>query len=638
MCGIAGIYQRKASGAAALDRIQAATEALQRRGPDDSGHYVHGACALGHRRLSILDPSPAGHQPMLSPDGRYALAFNGEVYNFRALREALVAKGYAFTTGTDTEVILNAFREWGEAALQRFNGFFALALYDAQEEVLFVARDRMGIKPLLWFEGDGFVALASEMKALYALGVDRDLDPVSVYHYLQLNYLPGENGIYKGVRRLAPGAALRISKRGIEEHRWWTLPEARSEDAAPPSNYAEAQKQLEKKLEAAVQARLVSDVPLGAFLSGGIDSSVVVALASRHLDRLQTFSIGYKDEPFFDETRYANLVAKRYGTEHHVFSLSSGDLYAALDDTLDQMDQPFADSSALAVGILSRETRKQITVALSGDGADELFGGYNKHLAHVRVAAGGALPALVGAGKPLWDALPKSRQNPMGNRFRQLARFAEGRALDPADRYWRWCALASSSQAQALLHPEWRGQVQAASATEAARRKERLLAFQHTSDPLQAVLLSDQGMVLPGDMLHKVDHMSMAHSLEVRVPFLDHQVVAYANSLPSAWKIGGGLKKRILQDAFRDALPEALYKRPKHGFEVPLLRWFQGPLKERILNTWLEPERIRAQGLFDPQAIAALRRKLFSKDPGEVQGRIWGLIVFQHWWDRWHLS
>jgi asparagine synthase (glutamine-hydrolysing) len=275
-------------------------------------------------------------------------------------------------------------------------------------------------------------------------------------------------------------------------------------------------------------------------------------------------------------------------------------------------------------------------VALSGDGADELFGGYHKHMAHVRVAAGGALPALVGAGKPLWDALPKSRQNPLGNRVRQLARFAEGRALNPADRYWRWCALASSAEATALLHPSWRERLVAHQAEERLRREALLRPFQTQSDPLKAVLLSDQGLILPGDMLHKVDHMSMAHSLEVRVPFLDHHVVQYANSLPSAWKIGGGLKKRILQDAFRSHLPEALYKRPKHGFEVPLLRWFQGPLKDRILNHWLEPERIRAQGIFDPEATAALRRKLFSKDPGEVQGRIWGLIVFQHWFCKHH--
>jgi asparagine synthase (glutamine-hydrolysing) len=575
---------------------------------------------------------------MVDMEGHFVLAFNGEIYNFRGLREELQGLGHVFHTGTDTEVILRAWHAWGNQALQRFNGFFALALYDVHSQTLFVARDRMGIKPLLWFEGDGFVAFGSEMKALYALGVQRDIDVVALYHYLQLNYLPGNAGIYQGVRSLPPGASLLISSEGIKQYQWWTPPADEEVGQSVPDRYEDAQTVLEQKLEAAVQARLVSDVPLGAFLSGGIDSSVMVALASRFVDKLQTFSVGYKDEPFFDETKHAQRVADRYQTDHRVFSLTNDDLYEGLDDTLDQMDQPFADSSALAVGILSRETRKHVTVALSGDGADELFGGYYKHMAHLRAASGGILPALVDIGRPLWNALPKSRQNPIGNRIRQLNRFAEGRTLSPADRYWRWCALASSSEAITLLHPVWRERLRTQQEVERNRRQALLNAFIGEHDPLQAVLQSDQGLVLPGDMLHKVDHMSMAHGLEVRVPFMDHHVVAYANALPPNWKIEAGLKKRILQDAFRSHLPEALYKRPKHGFEVPLLGWFQGPLKDRILNHWLEPARIHAQGIFNPEAIAALRRKLFSKDPGEVQGRIWGLIVFQHWWDRWHNS
>jgi asparagine synthase (glutamine-hydrolysing) len=621
-----------------LDRLPAATRALQRRGPDDEGLFTHGRCGLGHRRLSILDPSPAGHQPMQDESGRWTIAFNGEVYNFKALRQELQALGHPFRTGTDTEVILAAWQAWGEDALKRFNGFFAFALYDRETETLVVARDRMGIKPLWWFSTPELVGFASEMKALYALGVPRELDPVSLHHYLELNYLPGDRGIYKAVQRLPAGALLRLTAEDLEQKQWWTLPEGPSpESGAVPTTYAEAQKQLEQRLDEAVQARLVSDVPLGAFLSGGIDSSVVVALASRHVEQLETFSIGYADNPFFDETRYAEAVAKQYGTKHTVFKLRNEDLYAQLHDTLDQFDQPFADSSALAVGILSRQTRKHVTVALSGDGADELFGGYHKHLGHVRVAAGGALPNLVGAGAPLWEALPKSRNTQMGNRVRQLARFAEGRALRPAERYWRWCGYAPEKEATRLLSEDLQEAWHQAQGEHQTRKNGLLGAFsQNGKEPLSPVLLSDQRMVLGGDMLVKVDQMSMAHSLEVRVPFLDHRVVAYANALPAEWKIGGGLKKRILQDAFRRHLPAELYKRPKQGFEVPMLDWFRGALKSEIQNKWLAPEFIRAQGVFDPASIRDLHRQLFSKNPGDVHARIWALIVFQHWWEKWH--
>lgn len=575
---------------------------------------------------------------MQDESSRRTIAFNGEVYNFKALRKELQGLGHNFHTGTDTEVILAAWQAWGEDALKRFNGFFALALYDRATETLVVARDRMGIKPLWWFSTPEFIGFASEMKALYALGVPRELDPVSLHHYLELNYLPGDHGIYKAMRRLPAGALLRLTAEGLEQEQWWTLPEGPEQECAiVPKTYAEAQEQLELRLEAAIQARLVSDVPLGAFLSGGIDSSVVVALAARYVEQLETFSIGFADNPFFDETRYAEAVAKQHGTKHTVFMLRNEDLYAQLHDTLDQFDQPFADSSALAVGILSRQTREHVTVALSGDGADELFGGYQKHLGHVRVAAGGALPSLVGAGAPLWEALPKSRNNPMGNRVRQLARFAEGRAMSPAERYWRWCGYASEQEATRLLSATMQQDWLRTQGEHQTRKKDLLKAFaKNGSGPLQPVLLSDQRMVLEGDMLVKVDQMSMAHSLEVRVPFLDHHVVAFANALPAEWKIGGGLKKRILQDAFRRHLPSELYKRPKQGFEVPLLEWFRGALRSEIENKWLAPDFIKAQGVFDPASVRALQAQLFSKNPGDAHARTWALIVFQHWWEKWH--
>jgi len=648
MCGISGVWVLSGEGQRVLEQLPQATRALARRGPDDEGLFYHNRCGLGHRRLSILDTSAAGHQPMTDPEGRFTLVFNGEIFNFRTLRSELEGLGHTFHSGGDTEVLLRAFRQWGAQALHRLNGFFALGLYDRETESLLLARDRMGIKPLLYSEYGGALVFASEMKALYALSLPRELDPVSLYQYLQLNYLPDSGGIYRGLKRLEPGCCLHVQGNQVRWERWWTLPEAgsalseqpgdpvASAKQIPPQDYADQQQRLRELLEDAVQLRLVADVPLGAFLSGGIDSSVIVALASKHVKQLSTFSIGYRDEPFYDETSYAQKVAEKYKTNHTVFSLSNDDLFAHLHDTLDQFDQPFADSSALAVSILSRETRKKVTVSLSGDGADELFGGYHKHMGHVRVEQGGAAAALVGAAGPLLNRMPQSRQSPLGNRLRQLARFAEGRAMTPANRYWRWCGYAPEAEALSMLAPAWQEQVKQQQADYLARKRHLTRAFEHASG-LAPVLTTDQRMVLPGDMLHKVDSMSMAHSLEVRVPFLDHRVVDFAARLPVSSKISGGIKKRIVQDAFRDLLPPELYNRPKHGFEVPLLKWFRNELRSWIADDLLADAYIREQGIFDPGVIQQLKEKLFSPSPGDVHARIWGLVVFQYWWRKWHL-
>lgn len=651
MCGITGIWVKEQSGRAVLERLLPATRALQRRGPDDEGTFTHGRCGLGHRRLSILDTSSAGHQPMSDTEGRFVLVFNGEIFNFREIRRELETRGHVFHTGTDTEVLLCAYRCWGIETLHRLNGFFALAIYDREREHLLLARDRMGIKPLLYVETESVLGFASEMKALYAMGFSRTIDPAVLFQYLQLNYIPGEAGIYKGWKRLEPGCCIELDSSGSRCHRWWDLPQRRdpisdrtgdpasSERQRPATDYNTQQEQLREILRDSVRDRLVSDVPLGAFLSGGIDSSVVVALASEFQPGLSTFSIGYRDEPYFDETRYAELVATRYQTNHTVYSLTNDDLFAQLFDTIDQFDQPFADSSALAVSMLSSRVRQKVTVALSGDGADELFAGYHKHMGHWRAASGGLIPELIRVGAPLWQHLPQSRHSAFGNRIRQLSRFAEGMALSPGDRYWRWCSFVSASEAAALLHPQWRARLaQPEEQVAYTRSRNHLLRAFDLESGMDAVLHSDQRMVLPGDMLHKVDSMSMAHSLEVRVPFLDHRVVDFAARLPVASKITQEMKKRILQDAFRSQLPEELYRRPKHGFEVPLLKWFRRELRSWICDDLLSDSAISDQGIFDPTAVEALLRQLFSNNPGEVQARIWGLLVFQHWYKKWHLA
>jgi asparagine synthase (glutamine-hydrolysing) len=407
-----------------------------------------------------------------------------------------------------------------------------------------------------------------------------------------------------------------------------------SEYIATSSNlsYPAQQKKLATLLDAAVERRLISDVPLGAFLSGGIDSSVVAALASRHTDHLKTFSIGFRDEPMFDETRYANLVAKKIGSDHTVFSLTNDDLFNNLFKVLDYLDEPFADSSALAVHILSMHTRKHVTVALSGDGADELFGGYNKHAAELRIKNKDPLAKGIHLLNPLLKLLPQSRNSKNANRIRQLSRFSDGMNRSPKERYWRWAGFETEPMVESMLLRDF------SSGTpqdkEYSTRKKRYLEFITEDGDVNQVLYTDMKLPLPYDMLTKVDMMSMANSLEVRTPFLDYEVVDFAFSLPLSSKIDKTGRKKIVRDAFRELLPGELYSRRKQGFDVPLLKWFRKELKSLITDDLLSEKLVREQNIFRPEAIALLKKKLFSNNPGEAADQVWALIVFQYWWKK----
>ncbi|MFC6998572.1 asparagine synthase (glutamine-hydrolyzing) [Rufibacter roseus] len=633
MCGISGIYAFTPEGREVIHRLPDSTDALQLRGPDSGGHFTHGSVGLGHRRLSIIDVSNVACQPMVEESERYTIVFNGEIFNYQELKKQLVDKGYSFFSQSDTEVLLKLYIEEGPSFLSKLNGFFAFAIYDKQEEFLFVARDRYGVKPLLMYQDDDKLVFASEMKSLMAFGIPRQLDYASLYEYLQLNYIPGPASIFKGVKKLMPGRYLTVSKVGeVKIKRWYKIPYNEKTAKNNSLSYEDQQKQLVELMDGAVQRRMIADVPLGAFLSGGIDSSVIVALASRHTQQLNTFSIGYKDEPFFDETKYAKLVADKYKTNHTVFSLTNNDLYEHLFRALDYIDEPFADSSALAVNILSYYTRQKVTVALSGDGADELFAGYNKHMAEYKVRQGGFVAETVAALLPLWKMLPKSRNSALGNRVRQFQRFAEGMNLSAKDRYWRWASFATEGDATSVLSGKAKN---ALSKDVYKKRRQKILDNLSKKGDINEVLLTDMQLVLPNDMLTKVDLMSMANSLEVRTPFLDYKVVDFAFSLPQSSKIDGGMKKKIVQDAFRPMLPEELYKRPKHGFEVPLLKWFQNELKPMIVDDLLSDSFIEVQGIFDVKEIQRLKAQLFSQNPGDIHARIWALVVFQHWWKKW---
>jgi asparagine synthase (glutamine-hydrolysing) len=629
MCGITGIFAFNLVGKFNKIHVTRATEALKRRGPDFQDVYLEEWVALGHRRLSIIDTSAISNQPMWDETGRYCIVFNGEIFNYQSLRRELQARGVTFFSSGDTEVLLKLFIHEKEKCLSRLNGFFSFCIYDKHEQSFFLARDRFGIKPLLYVFDENKFLFASEMKSILEYGIERSLDHSALLTYLQLNYIPAPHTIFPSVKKLLPGQYMKVTRHDLHVQPYYSIPYTGASHTAPLA-YEQAKEQLYHLLDAAVQRRLVADVPLGAFLSGGIDSSVITALAKKHKPDLHTFSIGYRDEKFFDETQYARSVARHLQTEHTVFSLTNQDLYEHLYDILDALDEPFADSSAIAVYILSKETRKHSVVALSGDGADELFAGYNKHAAFYRMHHRGWKEQLVKHLHPVWKIMPRSRGNRMMNMFRQLARFSEGMRLNAKDRYWQWASFCTETDALRLLNTD----VMSIPLQEYKDRKAFCLQHIPEQENLNDLLLNDMHLVLSNDMLIKVDLMSMANALEVRVPFLDYEVVNFAFTLPVEYKIDHTIRKRILQDSFRSLLPPELYNRPKKGFEVPLLKWFKSEMKSLILDDLLSEKLIRQQQIFNWDEIKTLRTRLFSGNPGDVHARIWGLIVFQWWWKK----
>ncbi|MFN8285103.1 MAG: asparagine synthase (glutamine-hydrolyzing) [Chitinophagales bacterium] len=630
MCGIAG-YFSKNNNQALESFLAKGIARLAKRGPD-----LQQACTLStkvgfaHARLSIIDTSSVAHQPMHDSTGRFTIIFNGEIFNFRELKEAHL-QGVAFNSHSDTEVLLQLYMKMGKACLNELNGFFSFAIYDKVKEEIFLARDRYGIKPMLFYSDENMILFGSEMKALLEFPVRKEIDFSTLGLYLQLNYVPGNYCMLKGFTKLPPAHCAVITAEGeLITERYYSIPYNPGHViSAEGMNYESAKTQLKTLVEAAVERRLVSDVPLGAFLSGGIDSSIVTACASKHVKSLNTFSIGYKDEPFFDETQYANLVANKFKTNHTVFSVSNADMFNCIFKVLDYTDEPFADSSAIAVYILSQQTRQRVTVALSGDGGDELFAGYNKHKAEDRAGKKNLLNTLAGTANPLLKLLPKSRHSKFSNLFRQLQRYSDGVKMSRDERYWRWCSLSTRENALLLLQPQKRS-----TQGEIIERTQALTRHLKTEGDLNDILFADTQMVLPNDMLTKVDLMSMANCLEVRVPLLDYTVVNFAFSLPVAFKLQAGETKRILKDSFRQELPPELFNRPKHGFEVPLLKWLRTDLWQLIDEDLLSKKFIEEQGIFDALNIEALKQKLKSNNPGDSHATVWALVVFQYWYKK----
>lgn len=626
MCGIAGGFAFKETGRKYLDRINEATCAIAHRGPDGEGAFRVPDAALGHRRLSIIDTSVEANQPMFTADLRYCIVFNGEIFNYLELKDRFFA-GHTFRTSSDSEVFLELFARIGTEAFKELRGFFAAAIYDTEKKEMIVVRDRFGKKPVHFYIDENVLLFASELKSLLAFGIPKVINHAVLPYYFQLNYIPQPLSILKDVKKLLPGQFMRIHAGGIEQHHYFEL--SINRQAYGNYSYDEAQAKLVQLMDDATRLRLISDVPLGAFLSGGIDSSVVVALASRHTDHLKTFSIGFKDQPYFDETAYANLVAKKFNTDHTVFSLTNNDLLEHINNIFDAIDEPFADSSLIPTYILCQRTRKHVTVALSGDGGDEVFAGYNKYEAERNVMQPSLKSSVVKSLAPLWKILPKSRSSKLTNKFRQLHRFAEAASMQPTNRYWHWASMMPEAAARLLFHNNYEPE-----ALKAQQSLQQYFNWNITGNDLNEVLVADMNLVLVGDMLVKVDMMSMANSLEVRSPFLDQEVVEFAFGLPVAYKIDDKIKKKIVQDAFRSLLPVELYNRPKQGFDLPLLDWFRKELWSLINDDLLSDKLIKEQGIFDPEVIATLKKKMHSNSPDDSHETIWALLVFQFWWKK----
>jgi len=582
-----------------------ACSALGHRGPDHQGTFFDAAkrVGLGATRLAVLDPSTAGHQPMHRDGGRYHLVYNGEVYNFHDVRRELIAAGDLLVTESDTEVVAAACARWGVQALPRFNGMFALAFYDEQARAGFVARDRFGIKPLFYAVGGEQLVFGSELGALEALApIGRDIDLEALASHLQYGFIAHPRTIYRGVKRLAPGHYLEFgAERPGEPKRYYDPVQAAP---SAPIGYGEARSAVRAALADAVARRRVSDVPIGAFLSGGLDSSIVVAhLAESVGRRITTFSVGYEGAASYDESAYARLVAHRFDTEHHELRLTEREVIDAIPSILDHLSEPVGDSSIVPTTLISRLARQHVTVALSGDGGDELFGGYWRYIGHDSLAAYEGLPRLLRRAmiEPLAARLAVSKSSRLGNRARQFRKMLRGRSLDTLARHVAWTRILAP-EANDLFNDHTLAAALDEATVSRARNETQTIPG---DDAMRRVFAFDVLHQLPADMLQKVDLASMSQSLEIRVPFLDHNIVELALGLPSAFKLRRGLRKRILVDAYRGILPDEVLDRPKQGFEVPIGEFLRAPLRSLFLDV-VTREAVSSFGMLDPDVVARL--------------------------------
>ncbi|MEO5510489.1 MAG: asparagine synthase (glutamine-hydrolyzing) [Longimicrobiales bacterium] len=621
MCGIAGLAALDPSKPIDAAAVTPMLRRLQHRGPDDEGVHCVTGVALGHRRLSVIDIS-GGHQPLFGQRDTTIITINGELYNYRAVRASLEANGHVFATMSDCEVAAHAYDAYGLDFLDHIDGMFALALWDADAQRFILARDRMGEKPLFWCVRQGLLLFASELSALLAHpAVHPSLDPAALSQYLALEYVPAPDCMIHDVHKVEPGMMLIMERGEIRHSRYWSIDPVPRE---PAPRYDDAVARLRSLLDDAVTSRLVSDVPLGIFLSGGLDSSTIAAFAAR-AGALETFSIGFR-EASFDESSYARQVAAHIGSHHHERIVDGSEMAELVPRLGTWLDEPIGDASILPTAILSGFAREHVTVALGGDGGDELFAGYPMHKAQrvARLARGlpAALHGLVRAGA---RAMPVSHGN-FSTGFKALS-FLRGAAAPPPYNHALWMSSFSPLEQQALLAPD---------VLAAARPRENAFAAveaawaQSGGAPMLARATHlDATTYLPNDILVKVDRASMAVSLEVRAPFLARAVVEFAFSLPDSYRMRGLGGKRILKDAVQGMIPDHIINRPKKGFGMPVGAWLNGPL-ESLIRDALDPATLRAAGIFQPAAVTRMLDEHQSR-VADHRKPLWTLLVFELW-------
>ena len=622
MCGIAGLFDPRGKRDFDRDLVQRMNDVQLHRGPDEGGFHFEPGVALAHRRLSIIDLS-TGQQPLFNEDGSVAVVFNGEIYNYQELVPELERCGHTFHTRSDTEVIVHAWEQWGEACVQRFRGMFAFALWDRNRETLFLARDRLGVKPLFYaWLPDGTLVFGSELKVLMQHSdLDRRIDPLAVEEYFALGYIAEPRTIFAGACKLGAAETLcvRRGEPAPAPRSYWDVRFTLDNDLS----LADASAELVERLRESVRLRMIAEVPLGAFLSGGVDSSAVVAtMAGLSDEPVNTCSIGF-DDPAFNESAFAQIVADRYRTNHFVETVQSDDF--DLIDTLAALyDEPYADSSAIPTWRVCQLARKKVTVALSGDGGDESFGGYRRYRLHMMEERfRTSLP--LGVRRPVFGVLgrlyPKADWAP--RMFRAKTTF-QALARDSVQAYFHSVSIMSDDMRQRMFSAGFRNRLAGYRAVEVFRRHG---ANAGTDDPLALVQYLDLKTYLVGDINTKVDRASMAHSLEVREPLMDHPLVEWLATLPSSLKVKGQEGKYLFKKALEPALPDEVLYRPKKGFAVPLARWFRGPLRERVREAMLG-DTLAATGIFNRDY---LRHLVDAHQSGarDYSAPLWTILMFE---------
>jgi asparagine synthase (glutamine-hydrolysing) len=622
MCGITGVFDLREQRPIARDVLARINDMQSHRGPDEAGLYLEPGLGFGHRRLSIIDIA-AGQQPLFNEDGSVAVVFNGEIYNFVDLIPELTALGHTFKTRSDTETIVHAWEQWGEDCVHHFRGMFAFALWDRNKQILFMARDRLGVKPLHYaVTDDGFLVFGSELKTITAWpGFRRQIDDHAVEEYFAYGYVPEPRTIYSTALKMPPGHCLLI-KRGQpvgQPREYWDVP------FQPHSNLSlqDAESELIDRLREAVKIRMVAEVPLGAFLSGGVDSSAVVAMMAGLADQpVKTCSIAFAD-PKYDESDYARQVAERYRTDHHINTVESDD-FSLVDELAHLYDEPYADSSAMPTYRVCQLARKDVTVALSGDGGDENFAGYRRYRWHsYEERMRRMLP--YGIRKPLFGflgrAYPKADWAPKVLRAKTTF---EAMARDTVEGYFHGVSVMGDPLRAKVFSKEFRRRLNGYTAVEVMRRHH---ARNPARDTVSQVQYLDMKTYLVGDILTKVDRASMAHALEVRVPFLDHKLMEWVSGLPVDYKLRGTEGKFMLKQALEPHLPHDIMYRRKMGFSIPLAEWFRGPLKDKLDNA-LKSQRMADTGLFDMAFLGRMADE-HARGARDYSASLWTLLMFE---------